>query len=345
MSREQPSPAPDGVQGGTDRPAAARRHAWVTWARPACGIAIIGVLLARLGAEPFLAAVDDLTWWALASAVGITVVTTVCCAWRWNVVARGLDVDIRLRDAVAAYYRSQLLNLTLPTGVLGDVHRAVRHGRDVQALGRGVRSVVWERALGQGVQVVLTVALLLVLPSPVRPGSLAWAAVLVVVLVVVGALLARAAPGAHGGLVSRAGGAVGAELRRILTRRAALPIVLSSTVVVMGHVAVFLVAMRTAGVEAPVGQRLSLALVVLLVAALPASAAGWGPREGAAAWAFGAAGLGAATGVTVAALYGVMALVATVPGALVLVADRRPRRQPSAPTETGGPRSTAGAAS
>ena len=113
----------------------------------------------------------------------------------------------------------------------------------------------------------------------------------------------------------------------------------------MGHVAVFLVAMRTAGVEASVGEQLSLALVVLLVAAVPASAAGWGPREGGAAWAFGAAGFGAATGVTVAALYGVMALVATLPGALVLVADRRGPRRPSTAVEGGGPRSTAGVAS
>lgn len=335
MGREQHSPPPDGVPGGSDRSVAARRRTWLTWARPVCGVAIIGVLLARLGAEPFLAALDDLTGWALASAVTITVVTTVCCAWRWSVVASGLGVDIRLRDAFAAYYRSQLLNLTLPTGVLGDVHRAVHHGRDVGALGRGVRSVVWERTLGQGVQIVLTVGLLLVLPSQVRPGALSAGVALVVLLVGAGTLLVRTAPGPHEGLLSRAGGAVGDELRRILlTRRAWPAIVVSSTVVVMGHVTVFLVAMRAVGVEASTGQQLSLALVVLLAAAVPASAAGWGPREGAAAWAFSAAGLGAATGVTVAALFGVMSLLATLPGALVLVAGRRPR--PHARADTPG---------
>jgi nitrate reductase gamma subunit len=51
--------------------------------------------------------------------------------------------------------------------------------------------------------------------------------------------------------------------------------------------------------------------------------AGWGPREGAAAWAFGAVGLSAAAGVTVAVVYGVLALVATLPGAVILMADRR----------------------
>ena len=59
-------------------------------------------------------------------------VTTVCCAWRWTVVARGLGVRLSLPAAVAAYYRSLFLNLTLPGGVVGDVHRGVSHGRDMQ---------------------------------------------------------------------------------------------------------------------------------------------------------------------------------------------------------------------
>ena len=43
----------------------------------------------------------------------------------------------RCAPAVAAYYRSQFLNTTLPGGVLGDVHRGVRHGRDAGDVGRG----------------------------------------------------------------------------------------------------------------------------------------------------------------------------------------------------------------
>ena len=65
---------------------------------------------------------------------------------------------------------------------------------------------------------------------------------------------------------------------------------------------------------------LPLALIVLLASAVPTNIAGWGPREGAAAWAFGAAGLGAAQGATVAVVYGVMVLVATLPGAVLLLA-------------------------
>ena len=80
-----------------------------------------------------------------------------------------------------------------------------------------------------------------------------------------------------------------------------------------------MVAARTAGVTASSGEVVPLALVVLLVSAVPVGIAGWGPREGAAAWVFGAVGLGAAQGLTVAVVYGVMALVATLPGAVVPV--------------------------
>jgi glycosyltransferase 2 family protein len=60
---------------------------------------------------------------------------------------------------------------------------------------------------------------------------------------------------------------------------------------------------------------------VLLAMVVPLHVGGWGPREGVAAWAFAAAGLGATQGVTTATAYGVMALVATTPGAIVLVGD------------------------
>jgi glycosyltransferase 2 family protein len=63
------------------------------------------------------------------------------------------------------------------------------------------------------------------------------------------------------------------------------------------------------------------------------SVGGWGPREGAAAWAFGAAGLGAEQGITTAVVYGVMVLVACLPGAAVLVVSWARRSFPAGPPE------------
>ena len=143
------------------------RSAW-WWARLAAAAATLAVLVWRLGTGPFLDGLRAVDGGALAAASGLAVLTTVCCAWRWRIVARGLGVDLPLDTAVAAYYRSLFLNVTLPGGVVGDVHRGISHGRDTSDVGRGLRAVAWERSAGQVVQVVLTVAVLLVVPSPVR---------------------------------------------------------------------------------------------------------------------------------------------------------------------------------
>jgi uncharacterized membrane protein YbhN (UPF0104 family) len=244
----------------------------------------------------------------------------VCCAWRWSLVARGLGVDVPLRTAVAAYYRSQFLNVTLPGGVLGDVHRAVRHGREVGDVGRSMRAVAWERVAGQVVQAVVAMAALLMLPSPVR-SVMPYVLVAVVAGALAAVLLSRMLP--HGGasLGTRVVRAAVSDVRNgLLPRRAWPGIVVASGVVVVGHVATLLIAARTAGSTASLAGLLPLALLVLVAAGIPMNIAGWGPREGMAAWAFGATGLTAAQGVATAVVFGGMVLVASLPGAVVLVA-------------------------
>ena len=157
------------------------------------------MLVWRLGAGPFLDGLRAVDGWALAAASGLAVLTTVCCAWRWRIVARGLGVDLPLGTAVAAYYRSLFLNVTLPGGVVGDVHRGFSHGRDTSDVGLGLRAVAWERSAGQVVQIVLTVAVLLVLPSPVHAvmpfAALALLAAAGITLMAPGARWPACAPG------------------------------------------------------------------------------------------------------------------------------------------------------
>jgi glycosyltransferase 2 family protein len=284
---------------------------------------VLVVLVGSLGTGPFVKGLRDLSLAALAAALVITALSILAAAWRWRLVARGLGLDVPLGSAFTACYRAAFLNSTLPGGVLGDVHRAVDRGRRTGELGRTVRSVAWERSLGQGVQVVLTVVVLLSIPSPVRT-PLVVAAVLAVAVGTVVVLVVRGRPLPGRGWPTRVLRAAVEDLAAILEGpRVWLGIVTASLLVALGHAAVFVVAVRASGESVPLRTALPLALVVLLAAAIPANLAGWGPREGAAAWAFGFAGLGAAQGVTVSVMYGVMALAATLPGALALVPLRR----------------------
>jgi uncharacterized membrane protein YbhN (UPF0104 family) len=155
----------------------------------------------RLGAGPFLDGVRALDGRAFVAAAAIVLVTTVCFAWRWKTVADGLGLRLSLVAAVAAYYRALFLNLTLPGGVAGDVHRGVRHGRDVRNIGHAMRAVAWERGAGQVVQVLVTIPVLFLMPSPLRSSmpfvALGLAATAAVVILAVRAWTGRGHSGGN----------------------------------------------------------------------------------------------------------------------------------------------------
>ena len=294
------------------------------WLRPVAAAATLTVVVWQLGVGPFIDGIRAVDGAALAAGAVIGVLTTLCCAWRWTTVARGLSLPLSFPAAVAAYYRSVFLNLTLPGGVVGDVHRGVSHGRNVRDVGLALRAVAWERTAGQVAQAVITVAVLAALPSPVRSAIPLVVVVLVAAAIAV-VLVRRARPGDGRSWWARIRRTIVGDVRDALLARRAWPaIALASVLVVLGHATTFVIAARTAGATAPLSQLVPLALLAMLAMVLP-SIAGWGPREGATAWAFAAAGLSAELGVATAVVYGVMVLVASLPGALFLVAAWVPR--------------------
>jgi uncharacterized membrane protein YbhN (UPF0104 family) len=299
---------------------------------PLTGAAVMALLVSRFGADAVLDGFRRLDVTSVAVALVVGLVTTVAAAWRWTVVADGIGLSVRLPAAVAAYYRSQLVNVTVPGGIAGDVERTVRQGRGRRGLVVAARSVGWERFGGQAVQVVVTAAVLLAVPSAFRTVA-GWGAtgLLALLAVLVVGWLVGSRSG-HGRL-SRAVRGTGADLHAALLTRRALPrVVAASVVVVAGHAAVVGAAARATGVDLGLGALAPLALVVLAGSAVPLNVAGWGPREGVAAWAFAASGLGASAGVTAASAYGALVLVAALPGVVVVVGqtvrERRSARQP-----------------
>lgn len=291
------------------------------WLPAAAGAGVVAVVVLRLGSGPFVAGIHAVTGWSLAVGAGITMLTTVCSAWRWSLVARRFGVELPLASAVAMYYRSQFLNTTLPGGVLGDVHRGVRQGQQVGDVARGLRAVVAERLAGQVVQVLITVAVLIAVPSPLRSTlTVALGVGACVLLMVTVAVLSRR------GRVRLPGAA-----------RVWIQVTLASALVVAGYAAMFVVAARVAGATASTQRLLPLAMLVLVAMAVPTNVGGWGPREGVAAWVFGFAGFGSAMGLATATVYGVMTIVACAPGGVLLLvewlrrakADRRRLDAPS----------------
>ncbi|VVJ15289.1 dolichol-P-glucose synthetase homolog [Amycolatopsis camponoti] len=298
----------------------------LAWLRIFGAFAILGVLVWQLGSDAFLDGLGRINPPGVLAALVIGFATTLFSAGRWQIVATRLGLRLSLRTAVADYYRALFLNGVLPAGVLGDVHRAVQHGRDSGDVPRGVRAVVLERTAGQLVLIASAVAVVLVSPDVV-PGAFREVVTITGVVVVLAAVAAIVAGRVFGGRwihspskVRRGFAVTLADLRLGLFTRETWPGVgFLSVATLAGHLALFVVAARVAGVGAPVGQLVPLMILALLAMGLPLNVGGFGPREGVCALLFGAAGLGAAQGVTVAVVYGVLTLVASLPGAGVLL--------------------------
>lgn len=302
------------------------------------GVGILVALVARLGAGAVLDGLRAIGTGSVLTALGIGLLTTVFSAWRWCLVARGLGLRLPLADAVADCYRAVFLNSVLPAGVLGDVHRAVNHGRQAGDVGRGVRAVVLERVAGLLVLVVVGVGVLIA-----QPTLLAVAAVDLVPgpAVAVGALAVGVVVLAGGAAALRGQGAVRfraslrtglADVRAGVFSLGTWPgVILLSLATLAGYLALFVVAARASGSHAALGQLLPLLVVGLLAMVLPLNVGGWGPREAVTTVAFGAVGFGAAQGLTVAVAYGMLSLISCLPGLGVLLLRHPISRCPGPP--------------
>ncbi|MFI0349326.1 YbhN family protein [Actinomadura sp. 9N407] len=285
------------------------RSLW-PWLRTLIAVGILGTLVWWHSTEAFVRALQAVDMESILVALAIGLFTTLCNAQRWCLVARRLGLRLPLGVAVGDYYQALFLNAVLPAGVLGDVHRAVSHGRDSGNVGKGVRAVVLERVAGQAV--IIAAGVLVLLTRPALLPDPTTVALVGLGLAIVTALAFRS---------RRWRRAITAEVR--LVRDIWTGMVVLSAAALAGYVALFFVAARTAGSHAPLTDLVPLAVLALLVMGLPVNVGGWGPREAATALAFGAVGLGAAQGLTVAVVYGVLTFVASLPGAGVLLL--RPR--------------------
>ena len=257
--------------------------------------------------------------WALAALV-ISLPQILLLAFRWRFTAGRLGLDLSFRTALWEYYLATFLNQVLPGGVMGDVSRALRHGHTGSEgrIGPAARAVIVERASGQIVMAAVAALSLASLPLAftAAPATIALA-VCGVGVVALAAFLAF-------GRGPRAGRL--AALRRdvhiaLFARDAVYVQLLSSTLLVGTYLATYVVAARAVGVSTPLWTLLPLVAPVLLSMLIPVTVAGWGVREATAAALWGAVGLTVVDGVAISAAYGILVLIASLPGALVLLSS------------------------
>jgi uncharacterized membrane protein YbhN (UPF0104 family) len=259
-------------------------------------------------------------WWVVVALVALTL-HTVLAAERWRLTAGALGLPLGRWHALREYYLAQLVNSTVPGGVVGDAGRAVR-SREQAGLTVAAQAVVVERFAGQvALLATMTIA---VTVTALAPGGLEWpawmlglaATITLVSLAVVWVLLAaRWLPGRVGPRMAELSRTAAIDLvgRRVVLAQVALS---------AGTTACILIAFWASA--AAVGLSLSFAAVVTLVPLIlltmlvPITISGWGLREGAAATLLPLAGVTASASLAASVVFGLMGLVAVLPGLLVV---------------------------
>ena len=289
--------------------------------RIALSLALLALLAWWLDAGAVLGRLAgfDMRWALVGIAISFPQIALLAFRWRFTAGRLGLNLPFGL--ALREYYLAIFLNQVLPGAVIGDVSRAWRHGREdpEHGIGPAARAVILERASGQLVMGVVAAVSLVSLPLAftAAPATVALAVCGVGVGVLGTFLVFRRRP--RTGLLAT----LGRDTYTALLARDALPVqLLSSTLVVGTYLATYVVAARAVGVSTPLWTLLPLVAPVLLSMLVPATVAGWGVREATAAALWGAVGLTVVDGVAISAAYGILVLLSSLPGALVLLGSR-----------------------
>lgn len=264
--------------------------------------------------------------WLLAAVVALTA-QTLFSALRWRLTARALGQTIPVGRAMREYYLSQIVNQSLPGGVLGDAGRAVR-ARHEAGLKRAGQAVVFERLAGQLVLFVVTAAAVLMVW--ISPGGISlpdWVlrvvAVSMLALVLAGGILLAVSRG-NRGIQGHIRDWIAAFRTAVLTPAVLPHQVLLSLGTTALNLLAFALCARATGTTMAVTAVLIVVPLILFTMLIPISISGWGLREGAAAALFPVIGASATEGFAASLAFGLMFLLSTLPGVFVLLMQPKP---------------------
>lgn len=246
----------------------------------------------------------------LAAAMALALLSFVVAALRWRLVARCLGVVVPVGLAVRAQFVGMFGGQVLPSGIGVDVFRGWMISKHASGMPRVVVGLMADRL------VALLAACLLALPALaglLGPTAVPAAAGLllgpVAVLASAGALFALLwGPSRKDDTVADPG-AIGLAVTMGLS--------IHATVVMMA-----VLAAKAYGVDASLTLWLSVIPVSIIASAIPVSLNGWGVREAAIVVLAAPLGVPTAEALLVSVTLGVLTMLASLPGALVLLEGR-----------------------
>ncbi|MFD1342697.1 lysylphosphatidylglycerol synthase transmembrane domain-containing protein [Litorisediminicola beolgyonensis] len=266
----------------------------------------------------------DPRWLVLGWAV--MVVQTLLSALRWKLIAADLGQSFTFWKAQSEYFMSQVLNQSLPGGMMGDAGRAYR-ARKQAGLLKASQAVVFERIAQQAGMFAIFAGTFVV--TTILPGGLRWPVWLT--SITTPALLIGLALPAVFWLTSYLPGPQRRYLESLksalwvsLLKPRRLPVHVLLSLITSGcNILAFYACARAIGTELPLAATLGLVPLILFMMLVPFTIAGWGLREGAAATIFPVAGASGSAGLAASVAFGLIFLAAVLPGLWPILKRRK----------------------
>lgn len=268
--------------------------------------------------------------WILAAVLALSL-QIVLSALRWRITAGQLGIMLSATTMIREYYLSQIINQSLPGGVLGDASRAVRARSQAGLLASG-QAVVLERLAGQvGLLIVLTGAFIVTVTVPGGVEWPGWLATIVAILIG-GALAVPLVLGGFARLLPPRSrqfitGLIASARHALAGKEVRWAQLVLSLATALANIAGVVFCARALGVELGFGAAMAIVPLILLTMLIPITVSGWGLREAAAVALFPLAGLSATEGLATSIAFGVVLIVIALPGLWFL--------RPSAHPESG----------
>lgn len=263
------------------------------------------------------------------SALLLLTLSTCLAAMRWRLIATEIGSPLpNLPFFLRSFYRGAFLNQGLPTTLGGDALRVIDVARVVNNRRLAFSCVLFDRVVGLSGLLLLNV---LMFPWAIellpRPLAYAVAGISAAALFTIAGLLFLPwhLVSHHHALLDLIAD-INAFGHRVLThpRRLFYQCLLSLGVHFSAILAMHVLA-RQFGVTADLTAQLVIQPSVFIAVTLPISLAGWGVREGSMAAMFAAIGVSVPAIMATSLTFGVVALVATLPGLAFMMAGQRSR--------------------
>jgi len=248
--------------------------------------------------------------------------TQLVSALRFAAIAKVLGRELSAWRATEVHFVGLWMNQVLPTGLGGDVVKILML-KDELGFGVALRAGIIDRLSGL---LILLVHAALFMPAyylmyPTAPALwiLGAASAACLLAVVVACASERTRDRLRGTRVLRPVASFGDDLAQVLRGRSLGKQFVMSVIIHLNGIAAYLLIGRAIGVDAGAVQFVLLTPILFLISLVPVTFAGWGLREFGAIGLFGLAGVPAQQAVAMSVLFGILMIVAGLPGlALIL---------------------------